>query len=479
MAKYILNLIPNVDPLLILNCSQYDTGLRVFTLSLKNGCNTYLIPKDATVTIRGKKPDLNVFEYPVEFNGNFVTLDLKEQMTPLAGSVECELRIEQDGQLLGTANFILKVEESPINENTPVSETDIPLLERAIEASEIVVELADKIEDAVSNITVEVEQTETGAILTAKDLTHESTAEIFNGAPGAPGEPGEDGFSPIATVTQSGNDAIITITDAQGTTTATVPGGSYDDTEIRQMIANETAAREAADAELDENMENLSELIPEDVSELNNDAGYQTSQQVDALIAAAIAEIDIPTKTSDLTNDSGFVTANNLATVATTGDYTDLINTPSIPDKTSDLTNDSGFLTSSDLTNYVQDANYVHTDNNFTTALKDKLDGIQAGAEANVQSDWSQSDNSADDYIKNKPSIPAATSDLTNDSDFQNSTQVSALIAAAIAALTIPTDTSDLTNGAGFITSAALSGYATETYVQNYVNSLNANNTEY
>ena len=84
-----------------------------------------------------------------------------------------------------------------------------------------------------------------------------------------------------------------------------------------------------------------------------------------------------------------------------------------------------------------------------------------------------------DDYIKNKPSIPAATSDLTNDSDFQNSTQVSALIAAAIAALTIPTDTSDLTNGAGFITSAALTGYATETYVQNYVNSLNANNTEY
>ena len=39
----------------------------------------------------------------------------------------------------------------------------------------------------------------------------------------------------------------------------------------------------------------------------------------------------IPTATSDLTNDSGFVTSNDLATVATTGSYTDLINTPSIP----------------------------------------------------------------------------------------------------------------------------------------------------
>ena len=40
---------------------------------------------------------------------------------------------------------------------------------------------------------------------------------------------------------------------------------------------------------------------------------------------------------------------------------------------------------------------------------KDKLDGIATGAEANVQSDWSQSDNTADDYIKNKPTIPAGS----------------------------------------------------------------------
>lgn len=56
--------------------------------------------------------------------------------------------------------------------------------------------------------------------------------------------------------------------------------------------------------------------------------------------------------------------------------------------------------------NLVQDANYVHTDNNFTTSEKTKLAGIQAGAEQNVQSDWDQTDTSADDYIKNKPQIP-------------------------------------------------------------------------
>ena len=45
----------------------------------------------------------------------------------------------------------------------------------------------------------------------------------------------------------------------------------------------------------------------------------------------------------------------------------------------------------------------------FTTALKSKLDGIAAGAEVNVQSDWNQTTSTADDFIKNKPtSMPAS-----------------------------------------------------------------------
>lgn len=43
--------------------------------------------------------------------------------------------------------------------------------------------------------------------------------------------------------------------------------------------------------------------------------------------------------------------------------------------------------------------------NDFTTELKTKLEGIAAGADVNVQSDWNQADNTADDYIKNKPTF--------------------------------------------------------------------------
>ena len=61
------------------------------------------------------------------------------------------------------------------------------------------------------------------------------------------------------------------------------------------------------------------------------------------------AVLDIPTKTSELENDSGFVTE------------------AAIPTKISQLENDD---------NTVKDADYVHTDNNYTSEDKSKLDSL-------------------------------------------------------------------------------------------------------
>lgn len=132
---------------------------------------------------------------------------------------------------------------------------------------------------------------------------------------------------------------------------------------------------------------------------------------------AGLSDVNL---TSPVTNDAliydGAEWVNRpLSAVAFSGDYTDLSNTPTIPTNTSDLNNDSDF---------VSDASYVHTDNNFTNADATKLSGIQAGAEVNVQSDWNEADNTADDYIKNKPTIPTNTSDLNNDSGFLDSSDI-------------------------------------------------------
>lgn len=76
--------------------------------------------------------------------------------------------------------------------------------------------------------------------------------------------------------------------------------------------------------------------VPASTSELDNDSDFQTGSEVESAISAAIGAIDIPSKTSDLTNDgadgtSTYVEADDLAQVATTGNYNDLNNKPSIP----------------------------------------------------------------------------------------------------------------------------------------------------
>lgn len=76
-----------------------------------------------------------------------------------------------------------------------------------------------------------------------------------------------------------------------------------------------------------------------------------------------------------------------------------------------------------------KDGEKVLSDNNFTNELKEKLDGIESGAKVNVQSDWNETDDTRDSFIKNKPTLfsgdyedlankPVNLSDFTNDSGF-------------------------------------------------------------
>lgn len=96
------------------------------------------------------------------------------------------------------------------------------------------------------------------------------------------------------------------------------------------------------------------------------------------------------------------VTPDDLATVATSGDYTDLSNTPTIPTKTSDLTNDSGFKTSvseSDVTTHeaaltitesqISDLGDYATNSDLTTGLSGKQATLVSGT--NIKTVNSQS----------------------------------------------------------------------------------------
>ena len=137
--------------------------------------------------------------------------------------------------------------------------------------------------------------------------------------------------------------------------------------------------------------------------------------------AQGVAEITTPTFTQVQADWTEANTAEpsyiqhkpNLAAVATSGDYSDLSNTPSIPTATSDLQNDSGFITSADIP--VTDV---------------EVDGVSvvSGGVASIT----------------LPSVPVT--DVT-----VNGTSV---VSSGTAAVTVPTATSDLQNDSGFITSS-------------------------
>ena len=86
--------------------------------------------------------------------------------------------------------------------------------------------------------------------------------------------------------------------------------------------------------------------------------------------ATAVQPADLSAALSEYTKTS------ELATVATSGSYSDLINKPTIPTTTGELTNDSGFITSAALsgyatTSYVSTAISSQTKETWTFTLSD------------------------------------------------------------------------------------------------------------
>lgn len=109
---------------------------------------------------------------------------------------------------------------------------------------------------------------------------------------------------------------------------------------------------------------------------------------------------------------------------------TNAISALSIPTKTSDLNNDSGF---------VEDANYVHTDNNYTNNEKSKLGGVESGAQANVIEEVKVNNVAITPSSKsvNIP-VPTDNSQIGNGAGYQTAAQVNAAIDSKMQAVIKP-----------------------------------------
>lgn len=140
---------------------------------------------------------------------------------------------------------------------------------------------------------------------------------------------------------------------------------------------------------------------------------------------------------------------------AFSGDYDDLTDKPSIPDAVSELTNDSGFITTSALSGYLTSS----TASSTYVPLTRSINGYALSSNVNLNASdigLSNVDNTSDD---DKP-ISTYTQDALDlkldivdafSGDYDDLTDKPS----------IPNAVSELTNDTGFITNSALSGYLT------------------
>ena len=155
--------------------------------------------------------------------------------------------------------------------------------------------------------------------------------------------------------------------------------------------------------------EQIAAIVPEVIGD-----EYYTAEQVDEKIA------EIPTfdptnyyTKSQLytkTETNGFLAqkanTSSLATVATSGSYNDLLNKPTIPDVSNYYTKSETYSQNEVNTLLSAKADTSSLKTVATTGDYDDLINKPTIPAAQVQSDWSQSDNTQVDYIKNKPTIP-------------------------------------------------------------------------
>lgn len=143
-------------------------------------------------------------------------------------------------------------------------------------------------------------------------------------------------------------------------------------------------------------------LIPDDLADLNDDTTHRLVTDTEKSAWSAKVD-DNPTFSeastrANIASGESFATIlgkikkyfTDLATVAFSGSYNDLTHQPTIPSVSANPSTTTATLTGIE----IDGTNYA----------------VQGGS-ANVQSDWEQTDTTADDYIKHKPTIPTVTAD--------------------------------------------------------------------
>ena len=131
MESININLIPG-EAFPVCHASQFDKG-RQIRLNLYDGYAIYTLSGTETLVLDVKKPDTCIVTVEVtNTSQSHVIITTTEQMCACPGDNICELKITNGTTEIGTLNFIMQVEEDPLN-NGVTSQSAIHDLQTQVE----------------------------------------------------------------------------------------------------------------------------------------------------------------------------------------------------------------------------------------------------------------------------------------------------------------------------------------------------------
>lgn len=170
-----LELVPKGVPPIV-HVSQYDKG-QTWKFNILFNNQAFSIPSGSSVNIRGTKPDGRGFMYACEYSGSEVTATEEQQMTAVAGDTTCELQITKGTEIIGTLNFILRVEAAALSDDAVISETDIPMIEEITEFIEQVPAIIDEMEGYSEDAEAWANGTRNGVPVGSSDPAYQKNAK--------------------------------------------------------------------------------------------------------------------------------------------------------------------------------------------------------------------------------------------------------------------------------------------------------------
>lgn len=149
--RYKLSLVPGfVQP--VVEVSQYDDTSRTIEFELYDQNGSFTVPSGSTVLVQGTKLDNTGYQYECSYEDNIVSFEIADQMTVIAGEHSAEIKIISNGEMLGTANFRVHVEPSPLTDDTVISETEMPLFNYVAEHLEEAIEDIDWLKEHITKV---------------------------------------------------------------------------------------------------------------------------------------------------------------------------------------------------------------------------------------------------------------------------------------------------------------------------------------